>query len=87
MAVVSCLLDEGKIQCNVAIIKVTPPHKVFVSLGMGMELSKDFIWHATLVIEEANKNMSWTQGYSKIPVTDIDFWISVNQRLQATEEL
>jgi 4-hydroxybutyrate CoA-transferase len=55
------LLEEGKLHVDVAIIKVTPPHKSFCSLGMGVELTKDFIRHAKLVIAEVNENMPWTE--------------------------
>ncbi|KAG7369010.1 acetyl-CoA c-acetyltransferase [Nitzschia inconspicua] len=81
------LLREGELHVDVAIIKVTPPHKNFVSLGMGVELTKDFIRHAKLVIAEVNENMPWTEGHSKIPCSDIDWWVSVNKPLSTTKEL
>ena len=55
------LLDEGKLHVDVAVIKVTKPHKNWVSLGMGVELTKDFIRHAKIVIAEVNDNMPWTE--------------------------
>jgi acyl-CoA hydrolase len=81
------LLNEGRLHVDVSIIKVTKPHKGFVSLGTGVELTKEFIKHSKLVIAEVNENMPWTEGHSKIPVSDIDFWVSVNQRLSTSEEL
>ncbi|KAL3925266.1 MAG: hypothetical protein SGILL_000524 [Bacillariaceae sp.] len=81
------LLKENKLKVDVAIIKVTPPHKNFVSLGMGVELTKDFIEHAKIVIAEVNQNMPWTEGDTKVPVSAIDFWVRVDQRLSTTKEL
>jgi 4-hydroxybutyrate CoA-transferase len=54
---------------------------------MGVELTKDFIKHSKLVIAEVNKNMPWTEGHSKIPVSDIDFWVPIDQRLSTSAEL
>lgn len=81
------LLEEKAIQVDVSIIKVTPPHKGFVSLGMGMELTHDFIKHSKIVIAEINEHMPWTEGPTKIPLEAIDYWIPVNKTLLTTEQL
>jgi 4-hydroxybutyrate CoA-transferase len=81
------LLEEKRLHVDVAIIKVTLPHKGFVSLGMGVDLTRYFIRHAKLVIAEVNSNMPWTEGHSKIPVTDIDWWIPVDTPLLTSEQL
>jgi acyl-CoA hydrolase len=81
------LLRENKLHVDVAIIKVTPPHKNFVSLGMGVELTTDFVKHAKIVIAEVNENMPWTEGQSKIPISDIDYWVKVDEKLSTTREL
>jgi acyl-CoA hydrolase len=81
------MLEEGTLHVDVAVIKVSPPHRNFVSLGMGVELTKVFLRHARIVIAEVNENMPWTEGHSKVPVSDIDFWISRTERLSTSEEL
>jgi len=81
------LLDEGKLKCDVAVIKVTRPHKDFVSLGMGVEMTKAFIRHAHTVIAEVNEYMPWTEGQSKVHISEIDYWIRNDQRLMTTAEL
>lgn len=81
------MLEEGMLHVDVAVIKVTAPHKNFVSLGMGVEFTKEFIRHAKIVIAEVNENMPWTEGHSKVPVSDIDWWISRTERLLTSEEL
>ena len=86
-AQISRLLEEEKLEVDVSIIKVTPPHKGFVSLGIGVEATRDFIRHSGLVIAEVNENMPWTEGPSKIPVSEIDWWIPVNKPLLTTIEL
>lgn len=87
IAAIPRLLEEGELLVDVAIIKVTPPQKGFVSLGMGVDSSLDFCRHARLVIAEVNENMPWTEGPSKIPITDIDWWMSNNEPLKTTREL
>jgi len=83
------LLREKKLQVNVALIKVTEPHKGFCSLGMGVEFTRDFIRHADLVIAEVTRHMPWTEGPSKISVNEIDWWIQLDdtQPLLTTEQL
>lgn len=68
-------------------VKVTPPHKGFVSLGIGLEATRDFIRHSQLVIAEVNPHMPWTEGPSKIPTSHIHYWISTDKPLLTTEEL
>ena len=81
------LLEEKQLLVDVAIIKVTPPHKGFVSLGMGVDFTKDFIKHSRLVIAEVCPHMPWTEGPSKIPISAIDWWIPVDEPLLTTEQL
>jgi acyl-CoA hydrolase/GNAT superfamily N-acetyltransferase len=81
------LLDEGRLSVDVAIIKVSRPHKGFVSVGMGVDLTFDFVRHARVVIAEVNEAMPWTEGPSKLPLNAIDWWISNNEPLKTTEQL
>ena len=66
---------------------MTPPHKGFVSLGIGLEATHDFIRHSKLVIAEVNQHMPWTEGPSKIRTDEIDLWIPVHRPLLTTLEL
>jgi acyl-CoA hydrolase/GNAT superfamily N-acetyltransferase len=81
------LLEEQKLRVDVAIIKTTKPHKGFVSLGVGVEATMDFIKHAKIVIAEVNEHMPWTDGPSKIPLDWIDWWIPLDKALLTSEEL
>ena len=87
IATVSRLLDENRLHVDVAIIKVTKPHKGFCSLGMGVDCTKDFIHHSKIVIAEVNEHMPWTEGPSKIPVSDINWWTCRDELLLTTQEL
>jgi acyl-CoA hydrolase/GNAT superfamily N-acetyltransferase len=81
------LLQEKLLHVDVSIIKVTPPHKGFVSLGIGVEDTMAFIRHSKIVIAEINEHMPWTEGPTKIPIDAIDWWIPVNKPLLTTMEL
>jgi len=81
------LLEEGKLTVDVAVIKVTKPHKGFCSLGLGVECTRDFIKQAKTVIAEVTSHMPWTEGHSKISVNEIDWWILHDEPLKTTEEL
>jgi len=84
IAAIPRLLKETKLQIDVALIKVTPPHKGFCSLGMGVDSTYDIVQYLAnhtngnkkgLIIAEINANMPWTEGPTKIPVSDITYWL------------
>ena len=82
------LLREKILEVDVAIIKVSEPHKGFVSLGFGLEFTRDFVRHANLVIAEVTHHMPWTEGPSKLAVSEIDWWIRCDSEpLLTTEQL
>jgi len=56
------MLLEKILVVDMAIIKVTEPHKSFVSLGLGVEFTPNFIHHASLVIAEVTHHMPWMEG-------------------------
>lgn len=82
------LLKERILKVEVAIIKVTPPHKGYCSLGFGVECTRDFVNHASVVIAEVSNQMPWTEGHSKLRISEIDWWVSQHDTpLKTTAEL
>jgi len=82
------LLKEKILSVDVALIKVSEPHKGFVSLGMGVEFTPHFLQSASIVIAEVTHHMPWTEGPSKIPIEKIDWWVRHDSRpLLTTEQL
>jgi len=82
------LLQKERLTVDVAVIKVTPPHKGYVSLGMGVDMTVDMVRHAHTVIAEVNPAMPWTEGQqSKLPISAIDYWVSRDEPLLTTEQL
>ena len=81
------LLEERILTVDIAVIKVTPPHKGFCCLGFGVEHTMNFVKSARIVIAEVTSYMPWTEGRSKISVNDIDWWLLHNVPLKTTDEL
>ena len=81
------LLKENIVSVDVAVIKVTPPHKGYVSLGCGVEHTLSFIRHARVVVAEVNLHMPWTEGHSKLRVEEIDYWVRHDEPLLTTGQL
>mmetsp|Transcript_13226 Transcript_13226/g.30103 ORF Transcript_13226/g.30103 Transcript_13226/m.30103 type:complete len:666 (+) Transcript_13226:178-2175(+) len=81
------LLEQKKLPVDVAIIKCTPPHKGFISLGIGVEHTHDFMRSASVVIAEVNSHMPWTEGKSKILASEVDWWVRHDEPMPTTEKL
>jgi acyl-CoA hydrolase len=82
------LLEEKIITIDVAIIKVTKPHKGFCSLGFGVDCTIDILKYAKVVIAEVTQKLPWTEGPSKIPISSIHYWILHEEdSLKTTNEL
>ena len=81
------LLRENILTVDVALIKVSEPHKGYVSLGMGVEFTQEFIQHAKIVIAEVSPHIPWTEGPSKVPVQNINWWVRHDEPLMTTMEL
>ena len=81
------MLEQKVVRVDVAVIKVTRPHKGFCCLGFGVEHTLSFIRAAKVVIAEVSSCMPYTEGRSKILCSEIDYWIFNDERLKTTEEL
>ena len=71
------LLQNQIFKVDVAVIKVTPPHKGYCCLGMGVEHTMHFIKAAQIVVAEVTSHMPYTEGRSKIVADDIDYGYSM----------
>lgn len=77
--------QEEKI--DVALVQVTPPDaEGKVSLGISVDVTKELIKRANLVIAEVNDNLPVTEGDSKVDAHFIDFFVkSTNPLLEIKE--
>jgi len=76
------LVANRQIRIDVALIKVTPPNdQGMCNLGVGVDLTKEMIEHASLVIAEVSPEMPWTHGNSQIESEMIHYWIESEEPL------
>jgi 4-hydroxybutyrate CoA-transferase len=81
------MLQQKVVRVDVAVIKVTKPHKGFCCLGFGVEHTLCFVRAAKVVIAEVTSYMPYTEGRSKILASEIDYWVLNDEPLKTTEEL
>ena len=73
-------LFESVLPVNVAMVTVSPPDKSgLCSLGVSVDYTKKVVETAKMVIAEVNPNMPRTHGQSFVHLSDIDFFVEVNQ--------
>ncbi|MBF0287872.1 MAG: GNAT family N-acetyltransferase [SAR324 cluster bacterium] len=81
------LVREKHLKVDVALIKVTPPDDHgLCSLGVGVDMTKEMVEQAKLVIAEVNANMPWTTGESAISTEQIDYWVENNAPMMTRDQ-
>jgi len=67
---------------DAALVSVTPPDKFgYVSLGVSADYTVAAVKQADLVIAQVNKNMPKTYGDTYIPVSEIDWFVEIDEPL------
>lgn len=67
---------------DVALVQVTPPDKYGnCSLGVSVDYTKAAIEKAKIVIAQVNDQMPYTYGDSRVPVSDIDYFVEKSMPL------
>jgi acyl-CoA hydrolase/GNAT superfamily N-acetyltransferase len=73
LAQVPGLIENGRIDVEVAFVQVSPPDEHgFVSLGVSVDVTRAAVEKARFVVAEINPHMPRTQGESFIPLSRID---------------
>ena len=73
-------LFESALPIDVAMVTVSPPDSHgFCSLGVSVDYTKKAVEKAKMVIAEVNRNMPRTHGESFVHVSDIDYFVEVNE--------
>jgi len=82
LAEVPRLLEDGRLEIDVAFVQVSPPDPHGdVSLGVSVDITKAVLRHARLVVAEINPHMPWTHGDTRIPLSDVAHVVPVDQPL------
>ncbi len=75
-------LFESVLPVDVAIVTVSPPDKNgLCSLGVSVDYTKKAVKTAKVVMAEVNPTMPRTHGQSFVPLSDIDYFVEVNESI------
>ena len=75
-------LFESVLPVDVAMVTVSPPDKNgLCSLGVSVDYTKKAVETAKIVIAEVNPTMPRTHGQSFVPLSDIDYFVEVNESI------
>jgi acyl-CoA hydrolase/GNAT superfamily N-acetyltransferase len=67
------LIESGQIHFDVAFIQITPPNEAgYCSLGLAVDVARQVMEQATLVVGEINPHIPFTFGETFVPVSDFD---------------
>jgi len=70
------LIESGGIQIDVAFIQITPPDEAgYSSLGVSIDVAKNAIEKASLVVGEINKQIPYTLGDTFVHIDDFDYFV------------
>jgi acyl-CoA hydrolase len=70
------LIESGRIPIDVAFIQITPPNQAgYCSLGVAVDVGRQAMEQASLVVGEINSDIPITQGDTFVPLSDFDFLV------------
>jgi len=71
------LIESGQISIDVAFVQITPPNEAgYTSLGVAVDLARQAMDQASLVVGEINPHIPRTFGDTFVPIDDFDFLVS-----------
>ena len=74
------IIKSRKIAIDVAFVQITPPNEAgYCSLGVAVDVAREAIEQADLVVGEINTKMPFTYGDTFISIKDFDLLIKSNQ--------
>ena len=75
------LFESGVIHVDAAFIQVTPPNEAgYCSLGVAVDVARQVMEKATIVIGEINPDIPQTFGDTYIPATDFDYLVESTEK-------
>jgi len=70
------LIESGRIPIDVAFVQVTPPNEAgYCSLGVAVDVARQAMEKATLIVGEINTQIPLTLGDTFVPISDFDLLI------------
>jgi acyl-CoA hydrolase len=75
------LIKTGRIPIDVAFIQITPPNEAgYCSLGVAVDVVREVMETASLVVGEINPDIPVTFGDTFVPLSDFDFLVRSTQK-------
>ncbi|SMC82714.1 Acyl-CoA hydrolase [Desulfocicer vacuolatum DSM 3385] len=88
------ILKSGKIPIDAAFIQITPPNEAgYCSLGPAVDVAREVMEQAKIVVGEINEEVPFTFGDTFVPIKDFDFLVRstrapvLYERFKITEEM
>ena len=79
-SVVPDLIASGAIKVDVAFVQITPPDELgYASLGVAVDVARQAMERASLVVGEINEEIPRTLGDSFVHVNDFDFFVRAEE--------
>ncbi|MCF8125892.1 MAG: GNAT family N-acetyltransferase [Desulfotignum sp.] len=70
------IIKSGKLDIDVALVQITPPDSTgYCSLGVAVDVAKEAMDHASLVVGEINSKMPFTYGDTFVSIDDFDLLV------------
>jgi len=74
-------IESGRIPIDVAFIQITPPNEAgYCSLGVAVDVSRQAMEKASLVVGEINFDIPTTFGDTFVPVSDFDYLVRSTEK-------
>jgi acyl-CoA hydrolase/RimJ/RimL family protein N-acetyltransferase len=68
------LIESGQISIDAAFVQITPPNQAgYSSLGIAVDVARQAMEKASLVVGEINRNVPRTLGDTFVPISDFDY--------------
>ena len=75
------LIESGRIPIDVAFIQITPPNEAgYCSLGVAVDVGRQAMEQASLVVGEINPDIPITQGDTFVPLSDFDLLVRSTEK-------
>ncbi len=75
------LIESGRIPIDVAFVQITPPNQAgYCSLGVAVDVGRQAMEQASLVVGEINPDIPITQGDTFVPLSDFDFLVRATEK-------
>lgn len=75
------LIESGLISIDAAFLQVSPPNEAgYCSLGVAVDVARQVMEKARIIIGEINPHIPQTFGDTYIPISDFDFFVHSNEK-------